>query len=227
MERTLKFINENQNNNFVFSKLPKTEDEFSWIKESNCPYLELLIKAPFKEMLLEAKKLKERFVPHRTNSGEGWHSLTIHGVGSNITSIPEDHGLDSKTVKYNWTDIAKNCPITVEYFKNYFPYSGYQRLRFMLVTPKGYIRPHKDNNQSNPFGAINISLNNPKGCKLVSTKGTMPFKDSGSVFLFNNFYEHAVLNDSDEDRFHIIVHGQPNFKIFKNLVVESYKNLYN
>ena len=78
----------------------------------------------------------------------------------------------------------------------------------MLLEPNGFVEPHSDSQTTNPSFAINISLNNPDGCYLVTEKGTVPFDDNGSVFLFNNYYKHSVINESEQDRFHIILHGR-------------------
>ena len=96
----------------------------------------------------------------------------------------------------------------------------------MLLEPGGYITPHSDNPESFLGGAVNISLNNPEGCRLVTTLGEVPFRDSGSAFLFNNHYQHAVYNDSEQDRFHIIVHGSftPEWKM---IVRRSYRQQLN
>ena len=83
----------------------------------------------------------------------------------------------------------------------------YYRLRFMLLKPGGYVEPHSDSQNKMQ---INISLNNPNECFFVTEKGTVPFDDKGSVFLFDNYYEHSVINNSKEDRFHIILHGRWN-----------------
>jgi hypothetical protein len=92
----------------------------------------------------------------------------------------------------------------------------------MLVEPGGYIAPHSDNVHNSPGAAVNISLNNPAGCKLTNIYGSVPFRDTGSVFLFNNYYRHAVHNASDTDRFHMIVHGQWRNPGWNHLVVNSY-----
>ena len=61
--------------------------EFNWIiNESNVPWLELDIKFPYEEMHKEAINLKDRFVKHRDQDGQGgyrhkgWRSLCIHGI---------------------------------------------------------------------------------------------------------------------------------------------------
>jgi len=193
---------------------------FDYETGTNIPWLPLAIDFPRNKMLEEAQAVRDRFVEHRNDSGKGWHSLCIHGVAPHVTSRPEDHGYDSSQVDYSWTEIAELCPTTSNYFKNVFPYNSYQRLRFMLVEPGGYINPHIDFDKPH-IGAINISLNNPVGCKLVTEYGTVPLEDSGSVVCFNAGYKHCVVNDSNEDRFHIIVHGAPKNPEFNNLIYNS------
>lgn len=222
-----KFVADNQNNSFEYEPLPEDRSIphcSHWIlTRARAGWLKLNIDAPYAEMLAEARALKERFVIHRDDQSEGWRSLTIHGVASHVTNVPEMHGLNSDEVTYQWTDVAEYCPVTVNYFKNVFPYRSYQRLRYMLVEPQGYIMPHSDNRESFLGGAVNISLNNPKGCQLVTTNGTVPFENTGSAFLFNNHYDHAVYNNSNEDRFHIIVHGTWRGPEWDQIVVNSYQ----
>jgi len=198
----------------------------NWIfNQSHAPWLEILgIDAPYKEMLAEAQALKSMFVHHRSDEGrhQGWSSLAIHGIGATKTNVAETYGLDSKTAKYDWTEIQDHCPVTVRFFKEQFPYRRYARVRFMLLEPGGFIMPHQDHHTSFLGGAVNISLNQPDGCKLVNTHGTMPFKDSGSMFYFNNHYPHCVYNDSNIDRFHIIVHGEADMSLLSPLLVNSY-----
>lgn len=220
------FVEANKDKTFQYEPLPNDQNPghlSNWIlKDCRAHWLNILIDAPYAEMLEEARSLKDHFVQHRDDQSEGWRSLTVHGVASHITNVPEMHGLNSNEVTYQWTEIAHLCPVTVDYFKNIFPYREYHRLRFMLVEPQGYIMPHSDNQSTFLGAAVNISLNNPAGCRLVTTGGAVPFKDTGSAFLFNNHYDHAVYNDSNEDRFHIIVHGVWTSK-WEELVVRSYR----
>ena len=221
----LEFVDEYQDLTYDYTGLsPVTENKasalFDYETGNTTPWLPLTLNFPRDEILAEARSVKHLFVPHRLDSGRGWHSLCIHGVAPDVTSRPEDHGYNSSSVSYIWTEIAKLCPVTYEYFKNVFPYLEYQRLRFMLVEPGGYINPHVDHNRPH-IGAINISLNNPDGCKLVTEKGTVPFKDSGSIMCFNAGYKHCVINNSDYDRYHIIVHGAQKQPEFNNLVYNS------
>ena len=195
-------------------------------KESKQPWMKLWIDAPYKEMLAEAKAIEQHFVKHRTNQSWRWLSICLHGIANEATSIPEDHGYDNDT-DLVWTEASKLCPVTTNYFKNVFPMDKYARLRFMLVKPGGYIQPHTDNNIMNPSYAINISLNNPNECFLLTEKGNVPFEDSGSMFLFNNHYKHCVINNSkNSDRYHMIVHGKWN-DTFKELVRTSHETQNN
>lgn len=223
----------NDKNTFEYLPLPSGDifEQANWILfESNAPWLEIVgIDAPYQQMLAEAQSLRDLFVPHRgdENSHKGWAALTIHGIGFDKTNIPETYGLDPKQVTYQWTEIQDRCPVTVKFFKEVFPYNSYQRLRYMLLEPGGYITPHNDNPRSSLGAAVNISLNNPENCRLTTTAGTLPFRDSGSIFLFNNHYQHAVHNDSNQDRFHIVVHGAWRSPDWQRLVVESYKKVLN
>jgi hypothetical protein len=213
--------------NYSYPPLPDVPDQFQWIiEQSRVNWLKIEIDAPYKQMLEEAKQLRPLFVEHRGGDSRGWFSLCIHGVGATITSRPEDHGLNSAEVTYTWTEIQDRCPVTLDFFKNKFPYKKYQRLRFMLLEAGGYIAPHSDNRNPSLSGAVNISLNHPADCNLVTINGSVPFEDQGSAFLFDNHPRHAVYNNSDTDRYHMIVHGEwgPDWP---RIVVENYKKVQN
>jgi hypothetical protein len=219
----------NDKNTFKLLPLPDGAVHFQadWIlKHSQAPWLEIIgIDAPYAKMYQEAQALRDMFVFHRGEEAgmKGWRSLAVHGISATLTNVPQTYGLDPEQVKYDWTEIQDQCPVTVKFFKEVFPYNQYQRLRYMLVEPGGYIAPHCDNTTNMPGAAVNISLNNPTNCRLTTVHGTVPFRNSGSVFLFNNHYRHAVHNNSDTDRFHMIVHGQWRNPEWDRLVVNSYK----
>lgn len=226
------FFQENKNIEYHY---PKNENPTkNWIvNESNIPYLLLnLANVPYAEMLEEARSLDHLFVPHRdSESHNGWSSLSIHGISSQHTdhfaSYHEYAHLNNEQVPYTWTEIADRCPITIDFFKNHFPYDVYHRVRYMKLAPGGYITPHADHHGV-CLNAINISLNNPENCKFMfKGHGIVPFKNEGSTFLIANGIEHSVWNNSDTNRYHIIVHGYPSKKgsIFNQIVVDSFKSL--
>src|SRR5210317_1158981 len=121
--------------------------KFNWIvNESNIPWLELDIKIPHEEMLREAMNLKDRFVSHRDQDGQGgyrhqgWRSLCIHGISAEKTNHYEQYGFKTnEETPYVWTDIIDRCPITYQFFRDVFPYKSYYRLRYMLLEPHGFI----------------------------------------------------------------------------------------
>jgi len=210
-----------------YNMIPENKNPKHWVTwESKYPWLKLMIDAPFKDMLEEAKNIKHLFVEHRTDYSQGWKSVCIHGIDDHVTGIPEDHGLDKDT-KRDWTNASAECPITTNYFKNKYPVSVYDRIRFMLIEPGGYINPHVDGSrEDNPSRAVNMSLNNPDDCFLITENGIVPYDDNGSVFYFNIAYEHGVINNSNEDRYHIIVHGTETSE-FEDIVLKSYKRQIN
>jgi hypothetical protein len=223
------FANNSSKLNFQFER--KEDLTADWIlNKSRIPYLPLnLNDVPYQEMLAEAGSLDTLFVKHRSNDSDGWSSLCIHGITSQHTDhyavYPEYAHLTNDTVPYDWTEIKHRCPVTVEYFKNSFPYDVYHRIRFMKLEPGGYILPHSDSPDLS-LRAVNISLNNPPGCDFVfENYGIIPFKNSGSAFLVANGYQHSVWNLSNSPRYHIIVHGYAATQPYYNLVVDSYKSL--
>jgi hypothetical protein len=229
MNNTLNdFISEHADKTYQFPELPPGDKykQANWIlNHSNVPWFRLFgIDAPYKTMLAEAQSVKHMFVGHRDEEDKhrGWRSLCVHGISATHTNIPEAYGLDPAAVKFDWTEIQEQCPATVKFFKDVFPWTEYMRVRFMLLEPGGYIMPHSDNVRSFPGGAINISLNNPEGCRLVNVHGTLPFQDTGSIFFFNNHYQHCVFNDSDTDRYHMIVHGRYDLSELAPILVSSY-----
>ena len=225
----INFYEKNENIEYFFPKVENPSKH--WIMEkSTIPYLLLdLPDAPYSEMLGEAQSLDHLFVSHRdSETHSGWSSLCVHGISSQHTNhynvYPEYQHLTNEEVPYTWTEIQDRCPVTVNFFKNHFPYDVYHRVRYMKLAPGGYINPHRDHSEI-CLNAVNMSLNNPTGCKFVfENHGTIPFKDSGSTFLIANGIKHSVWNLSDVPRYHIIVHGYPTSKssIFNKLVVDSF-----
>jgi hypothetical protein len=224
-----KFLNQHNNKNtFKLLPLPDGDVQFqaNWIlNHSQAPWLEILgIDAPYAEMHNEARALKDMFVLHRVKQSKGWRSLAVHGISATVVDVPEVYELNPAQVKYDWTEIQDRCPITVEFFKEVFPNTQYHRVRYMLMEPGGYIEPHTDIDKNWLGVAVNISLNNPDNCRVITEHGTVPFKNTGSIFLFNNYYQHAVHNDSNTDRFHMIVHRVCGNSEWNKLVVKSYVN---
>jgi hypothetical protein len=182
-------------------------------------FVKLDIAFPYKEMLEEAKSLRHRFVPHRDGESQGWESLTLHGLGEDKTGSWEDygyaHGGDAAKDMF-WTDAAKECPVTTDFFLNHFPSKKYGRIRFMLLKPGGHIGKHSDS-RFPLLENINLVLNNPEDCIWHWDDGTT-FMEPGVAYAMNVHYNHSVYNNSNEDRYHMIVVRHDSTDEWKHLI---------
>lgn len=188
---------------------------------SNAKYLKLNLDFPHELIAQEASALRSKFVEYRsTYKTKGWYSLPIIGKSSE-EPYAWDQYKEFNTARdaapyMQYTDIAKKCPVTVEWLKNVYPSSSYARVRFMLLEPGGYIEPHKDTEYP-VLGAINIAITNPQNCKWYWEDGeSLEFKP-GDAYAMNISYTHSIKNDSNEDRYHLIVHHYDSTPKWKNL----------
>jgi len=194
--------------------------------ETDAKFLKLDIPFPYEEMLKEAVALREHFVTHRDGEAEGWMGLTLHGLDSSKTGTWQDYGYNTAADAgrdMSWTDIADQCPITKSFFLNNFPSKQYGRVRFMLVEAGGYISMHNDSKSGIRLTEnINMPLSNPKGCIWKWGDGTKDlFMEPGVVYAMNISYDHAVYNNSDQDRYHIIVARHDSTKEWKSLITKA------
>lgn len=201
--------------------------DFNWIRNhSGLPWLHLSIQIPTDVILGEIPNISSYLSTHRDEYSlhHGWKSFCIHGKSWDATREDEYYQDDRP---YTWTEEAeKHMPGTVEFFKNHWPSSSYQRIRLMLLEPGGYITVHTDTTQSR-LSPINIAVTQPIGCEFVMEKyGTVPFVP-GAAFWLDVSNRHVVFNDSDQPRWHIIVHQNCEHPNFQKMVVNSYHNLYN
>lgn len=207
-----KFIEEN---NYPAKKYydSQIDDNKKLFYAKNIPFLPIIgfEDTDWESMYQEAKRLEKQYVHHRASESKGWQSLCIHGLSSIHTDHHPYYGFpDRETAPYRWTDVADWCPTITNFFKNIFGYTEYARIRIMKLEAGGYIEPHQDidNYEESKLGPINIALNNPDGCKFyMQDVGYLPFKQ-GSVIKLNLYNKHCVYNNSNEDRYHLIVHGK-------------------
>ncbi len=194
--------------------IPLRDQSFAWaLSKSGLPWLELDLKFPFQEMLREAKAVLHRFVAHRDRKdgydSEGWSAVCLHGISAEKTRDFRAYGYASdEEVPYHWTDVADLCPITTHFFRDVYPCPKYYRLRYVKIAPGGFILPHVDRKES-MLWETNFALQNPVGHFFkMEGHGCIPYRD-GSAFILDVSRRHAVVNLSDEDRIHMIVHGSP------------------
>lgn len=201
---------------------------FEWIRDhSRLPWLKLDIDIPVDMILQEIHAIRHLLVSHRDdyNEHQGWESFCIHGRGYNFTR--EDECYSESDPAYHWTDEAKQyMPNTIKYFQTQWPGIDYRRIRVMRLAPKGYISVHNDGT-ADSLHPINIAITQPQSCAFVMEKhGTVPFQ-VGSAFWLNVSNRHVVFNDSDQERWHIIVHQKNDNVKFRDVVAKSYNMLYN
>jgi hypothetical protein len=215
-----------QHQQFNPGNLP-TDPSFDWIqKSSDLPWLQLDISIPTETILNEIMNIKDLLVSHRDDYADhnGWESFCIHGRGYDLTR-EDEHYVDAPD--YHWTKEASDLmPETVSYFKNIWPGHKYRRIRVMRLKPGGYISIHSDTSIQG-LQPINIAITQPKNCFFIMEKhGCVPF-EPGKAFWLDISVRHTVFNDSDQDRWHLIVHQSIEHPEFQNLVVKSYKEVYN
>lgn len=231
-EETVAFWYENEG--IVNPDLSGIDDKSVWdesqeeldyfLDNTQLPWIQVPIDVPWKDIYEEAHHLLHTacFTLHRPNSA-GWLSLAIHGMSSTHTNVPGDYGLPDSAERdmSDWTDIAKFCPRTKEWMQDTLAYEFYTRARFMAVLPGGWLGVHRDRERTRGIGATNVAINNPDGCKLMMGGfGELPYTP-GSVFKINTGYEHAVWNQSDEPRIHMIFDGSMG-DYFKGKALEGY-----
>ena len=195
------------------------------IRTSGLPWLQLQISIPVEVILEEIQAMQDLLVCHRDAYGEswGWHSFVIHGKAWDATREDEHYNDDRP---HTWTDRALELmPRTVEYFQTEWPADGYARIRVMLLEPGGFINVHQDSDQPG-LGPVNIAITQPEDCRFVMAgQGTVPYR-AGQAFWLDVSNPHIVRNDSNQNRFHIIIHQTFDDR-FTKLVDKSYKMLYN
>lgn len=194
---------------------------------SNAKCLKLNMTVPYEQMAAEAKALKNKFIPYRSSyDTKGWYSLPIIGKSSKDPyawdQYKEYSNARDAAFDMQFTEIAEQCPVTVEWLKNVYPSNSYGRVRFMLLEPGGYIEPHKDTSHS-ILGAVNVALAHPKECIWNWGDGTTMQFNSGDAYAMNISYEHSVVNNSKEDRYHLIVHHYDSTDKWKALMLNALK----
>jgi hypothetical protein len=212
-------------NSFVKSNLtpkkfitsPTESHRFDWITQhSGIPWLKLLVDVPYTEILKEIENNVELLVDHRDDYGEhqGWRSFCIHGKSLTQTQHCDDDR------PFVWIpEVVERMPVTVNYFKSWN--LDFCRLRVMALDPGGFISLHRDDKTS-ILRPINIAITQPDQCEFVMEGwGIVPFAP-GDAFMLDISNLHAVVNNSNETRYHIIAHYSNLPDSFKTIVEQSY-----
>lgn len=236
------FYNENKDIDYKMPAAPKgivtDYDIADWLlNKSNFGWLELDIS--FDLAAWKQETSAAQFVNHRGDDHPGWNSSCIHGIDVDKTGAWTSYGnwQREEDVPYKWTSISEHTP-SIKRFWQQFPYERYRRIRFMELEPGGIIQPHSDAPGRLPgeqgldmldFGVpINIAIQHPNNCNMtLEGHGTIPFQE-GKAFIVNIRNFHSVINNSNENRIHLISHGIPGNRKdeFVELIARSYRKCY-
>jgi hypothetical protein len=225
--------------NYMIEEYYNSVEDIKWVPtdmtnniwESDWPYSFIDFDIDFNVMYEEIRSLEETyFIKHRDKDKhnsyfhEGWNAVTLHGIDPSKTENYDRYGFKSEEeANYHWTEVCEFLPNTVNFLKS-LNYEKYGRVRIMKLNAGGYVMPHTDG-VGRIFGPFNIAINNPKGCSFIfKNEGIVPFKTGRGVFL-DLGREHAVWNNSNEDRYHIIVHGDINSELIDKSITLTYNNL--
>jgi hypothetical protein len=208
--------------------VPKESPENIFDPSCQWPYSFIDFDADFKKMYEEVLSLEKTFfIKHREKDKlnsyyhEGWNAVTLHGIDPHKTEHFDRYGYKSEEeANYYWTEVCEYLPTLTSFTKS-LNYSSYSRVRIMKLEAGGYIMPHTDG-VGRIFGPFNIAINNPDGCQFVfENDGVVPFKQGRGVFL-DLGRKHCVWNNSDEDRYHLIVHGHINPELIEESIKQTY-----
>ena len=181
--------------------------------DPECAYYPVRFDFDVGAALGECKAVDDLFFDHRTEDRtggyghQGWQSLTLHGIDKHKTKHFVHYGFECfDEAGYHWTEVCDQTPTLCRFLKS-LPYVRFHRVRIMRLAPGGYVMPHRDG-EGRAFGPLNIAINSPARCFFVfEGKGVVPF-EPGLGMVLDVARTHAVINKSDEVRYHIIVHGE-------------------
>lgn len=198
------------------------------VRDSDWPYAFYDFPNDFSIFKKEVENIPEEYwIEHRTGDTkagykhEGWSAAVLHGIDYTKTEYHSRYGFETfEDAKYNWTEVNRYTPSLSSFLKN-LEWERFERVRIMRLAPQGYIMPHTDGNKR-MFGPFNIAINNPEGCEFVfRDHGLVPHKAGRGIFL-DVGNEHCVYNNSQDYRYHIIVHGHVNNKILQQAIKHTY-----
>ena len=173
------------------------------VKTDNPACKKIELNVPVQEIYNEIQNIKKYLQMHRSDSGIGWRAFCIHGQSYKRTK--EDNYYPD-FLGHDWTPEAlEEMPVTIKWLKS-LGYKNFKRVRVMCLLPKGFINLHRDQNHSK-LGAVNVAINNPKECKFyLQNHGVLNF-EPGTAYKLDLVNYHAVVNNSNIPRCHIIIHG--------------------
>lgn len=173
-------------------------------------WVQLNFEVPIQEILEEYSTLETR--EHRPEDGHsGWYGVTVFGT--------EDTRSHWETGTGEW----KDCPKTREFVES-LPYSRIDQVRFLVLKPGGFIKEHVDVPDRFWLDPLHIALKYPEGCVFYQ-EGIVPF-ETGKSFVINIHYPHYVMNETEEDRVHLVVNGKKRADFYDYSVAQRLESEY-
>lgn len=237
------FFENNRQYNHKISPLPEenlSDEEIAfWIlKGGHGNWLLLNLEININDFVKDEMLAVNSYVAHRdekTGEGthKGWESCTLHGIDVDKTNHWTTYNF-TKEPEYRWTSLGEKTK-KIKAFCESLPFEKLARVRFMKLSPKGYITPHNDGGGGIDWSSIwnhplpiNIAIDHPPSCFMtIENSGVVPFRN-GSAFLVNILKNHSVINFSSQERKHLIIHGVVGNrkKDYCKLLADSYRKAY-
>ena len=212
----------------------------NWIvNETGLPWLMLPIEVPWEQMLQEVEALDETdWVKYRSSNSEGWWAAVIHGLEKrpwHWEKYAEEEGWKTeKDVPYGWTKVSEKCPFLTNYLRSNFGYFKHSRTRVLRVDPGGHIKLHHDRDggpdaplerKNMAIGIRHFAIQHPDNCTFnIPHWGSIPIKN-GSMWLFDNKWEHEIINNSDKPRYHVLCNGgERDMSFWSPLIIKGWEN---
>jgi hypothetical protein len=180
-------------------------------KPERIDWLELKVPFDISQWEAEAKQIEPYYVSHRgSEEHNGWTSCCLHGLGVDKTNGYEFY--QDTDDGYDWTELTSLAPSITQFWKS-FPAESYKRIRFMKLAAGGRINLHRDCEPEDlqgfdPFEhdfALNLAIVQPQDCIMTVGGKTVPWVPGMSILL-NVSKDHEVINNSNQDRIHMIAH---------------------
>ena len=227
------------------SKEPTAE----WIlKESGLPWLELYPSLPHQELLKEIKTHSSDLVPFCSNIStdsetylardeqakrldvqecvKGWEFITLYGIGSKIVSRRQDYNfLKNTQPTHKWTEVGDKCVLHKKLLEDMFILDNNITIKYAVLKPGGYTTPHTDADKvsktKSGLTSLTFMTSNPDDCIFsFENWGRMPARQ-GKFYLLNVAYHHTTINNSDGDRYHLMIRIDNRDKTFADYIKDN------
>ena len=111
------------------------------IYNSDLPALKININYPQKEIFNEIRNIPKNYFVEQVGN-KHWEGTVLRGLSFDKPRPCFEYGYENEEdVPYDWTEVAKICPNTVSFLKNFFCTKFY-RIKISNLRPGGKIHPH-------------------------------------------------------------------------------------